>query len=123
MEQAFDGLFFGDDTATEFQPAYTNQSRALPVDLLQNCVVVDKAGEEIGDIEDIMIDLTTGRINYVVLSHGDWLSSKSIAIPWDALSVDIGGACLVLDKDLAQFMDDPGHAEQPGAASADALAP
>lgn len=121
MEQAFTGLFWSDETGAEFQPAYTSQSRALPIDLLQSCVVVDKAGVEIGNIEDIMIDLTSGRINYVVLSHGDWLNSKSVAIPWDALSVDIPGACLVLEKDLAQFevaqLADPSLEDMPATAA------
>ena len=52
--------------------------------------VRNAAGEDLGKIEDLMIDLHTGRIAYAVLSFGGFLKmgNKLFAIPWEALTVD-----------------------------------
>jgi len=52
--------------------------------------VVNTAGESIGTIEAIMLDVASGRIAYAVLSFGGFLGmgSKYFAIPWPALTLD-----------------------------------
>ena len=52
--------------------------------------VKNPAGEDLGKIEDLMIDLHSGRIAYAVLSFGGFLKmgNKLFAIPWEALTVD-----------------------------------
>src|SRR5262245_52884790 len=52
--------------------------------------VVNLAGEDIGKIEELMIDVTTGRVAYAVLSFGGFLGfgTKLFALPWSALTVD-----------------------------------
>jgi len=47
------------------------------------------AGEHLGKIEDIMIDLENGRVAYSVLSFGGFLclGNKLFAVPYEALSV------------------------------------
>lgn len=47
-------------------------------------------GDDLGKIEDLMIDLDFGRIAYAVLSFGGFLKmgNKLFAIPWQALKVD-----------------------------------
>ena len=52
--------------------------------------VKNAAGEDLGKIEDLMIDLYSGRIAYAVLSFGGFLKmgNKLFAIPWEALKVD-----------------------------------
>lgn len=44
-------------------------------------------GEDLGKIEDIMIDVNSGRIAYAVLSFGGFLGigDKYFAIPWESL--------------------------------------
>ncbi len=51
--------------------------------------VINLAGEHLGKIEDLMIDLENGRIAYAVLSFGGFLGfgNKLFAVPWEALSV------------------------------------
>ena len=46
--------------------------------------------EDIGSIEDIVLDLNKGRIAYAVLSFGGLmgLGNKLFAIPWEALQLD-----------------------------------
>ena len=50
--------------------------------------VINTAGEDLGRIEELMIDLETGRVAYAVLSFGGFLgmADKLFAIPWQALS-------------------------------------
>ena len=52
--------------------------------------VKNAAGENLGKIEDLMIDLHSGRIAYAVLSFGGFLKmgNKLFAIPWEALKLD-----------------------------------
>ncbi|MGH9447019.1 MAG: PRC-barrel domain-containing protein [Terriglobia bacterium] len=52
--------------------------------------VINRQGEDLGKIEDLMIDLDRGRIAYAVLSFGGilGLGDKLFAIPWEALSLD-----------------------------------
>ena len=54
--------------------------------------VVNLGGEYVGKIEELMIDVTTGRVAYAVLSHGGVLGfgAKLFALPWSALTVDEG---------------------------------
>jgi hypothetical protein len=51
--------------------------------------VINMAGEHLGKIEDLMIDLENGRVAYAVLSFGGFLGlgNKLFAVPWEALSV------------------------------------
>ena len=52
--------------------------------------VENTAGEDLGKIEDLMIDSATGRVAYAVLSFGGFLGfgDKLFAIPWSKLSSD-----------------------------------
>ena len=61
--------------------------------------VRNSAGEDLGKIEDIMIDVPNGRVAYAVLSFGGFLGmgSKLFAIPWSALTLDTDEKCFRLD--------------------------
>ncbi len=52
--------------------------------------VFNAKGDKLGKIEDLMIDLKTGRVAYAVLSFGGFLGlgNKFFAIPWEQLCVD-----------------------------------
>src|SRR5215813_352584 len=52
--------------------------------------VRNSAGEDLGKIEEIMIDIPTGRVAYAVLSFGGFLGmgNKLFAVPWEALRVN-----------------------------------
>ena len=66
------------------------QNRPIaPARSLQGCRVRNRAGEDLGTVEEIMIDLPTGRIAYAVLSFGGFLGigNKLFAVPWQALSL------------------------------------
>jgi len=61
--------------------------------------VVNHKGEDLGEIQEIMLDLDHGRIAYAVLSFGGFLGmgDKLFAIPWQAFSVDTVQKRLVLN--------------------------
>ncbi len=61
--------------------------------------VVNKAGEHLGKIEELMIDLEDGRVAYAALSFGGFLGlgSKLFAIPWQALQMKLHDHAILLD--------------------------
>jgi sporulation protein YlmC with PRC-barrel domain len=64
--------------------------RTLGASTLIHDKVVNLSGEDIGCIEELMVDVTTGRIAYAVLSFGGFMGigNKLFALPWSALTVD-----------------------------------
>jgi sporulation protein YlmC with PRC-barrel domain len=69
-----------------------NFRRTLGASTLTHDRVVNLAGEDIGRVEELMIDVITGRVAYAVLSFGGIMGfgSKLFAMPWSALTVDEG---------------------------------
>ena len=67
--------------------------------------VKNAAGEDLGKIEDLMIDLHSGRIAYAVLSFGGFLKmgNKLFAIPWEALKVDPINKVFILHVEKSQL--------------------
>ena len=61
--------------------------------------VVNAAGENLGTIEAIMLDVASGRVAYAVLSFGGFLGlgAKLFALPWTALTLDAAEKRFVLD--------------------------
>ncbi len=61
--------------------------------------VVTPAGEALGKIEAIMLDVCSGHIAYAVLSFGGFLGigEKLFAIPWSALTLDTHAKRFTLD--------------------------
>ncbi|MBZ0303832.1 MAG: PRC-barrel domain-containing protein, partial [Anaerolineae bacterium] len=50
--------------------------------------VKNSAGEDLGKLTEIMLDVESGRVAYAVLSFGGvlGLGNKLFAIPWEALT-------------------------------------
>jgi sporulation protein YlmC with PRC-barrel domain len=72
--------------------------------------VVNRQGEDLGTIKEIMIDVPRGRVAYAVLSSGGFLGigDRLFAIPWTALTLDIDRKCFVLDVDAERLKNAPG---------------
>jgi sporulation protein YlmC with PRC-barrel domain len=64
--------------------------RTLSSSSLVGDAVVDLSGKDVGKIEDLMIDVVTGRVAYAVLSFGGLfgIGGKLFAMPWSTLTVD-----------------------------------
>ena len=72
--------------------------------------VRNAAGEDLGKIDEIMIDIPTGKVAYAVLSFGGFLGmgDKLFAVPWSALKVDEDEKCFVLNVDKRKIEKAPG---------------
>ena len=72
--------------------------------------VVNGAGEGLGEIQAIMLDVGAGRIAYAVLSFGGFLGlgNKLFAIPWSALTLDTTNHRFILDASKEQLEAAPG---------------
>jgi hypothetical protein len=72
--------------------------------------VKNAAGENLGKIDELMIDIPSGRVAYAVLSFGGLLGmgSKLFAIPWSALALDEDEKQFVLNVDKATLESAPG---------------
>lgn len=72
--------------------------------------VVNRAGENLGKIEELMLDLEKGRVAYAVLSFGGFmgLGEKMFAIPFEALKLDASREHFTLDVDKDKMMNAPG---------------
>jgi uncharacterized protein YegP (UPF0339 family)/sporulation protein YlmC with PRC-barrel domain len=59
----------------------------VPAKRLEVYDVVNGAGQDLGQVQDFMIDMTTGRVAYAVVAFGGTLgwSDKWIAMPFEAL--------------------------------------
>ena len=80
-----------------------------PITLSSSSLVGDKVtnrdGQDLGKIDEVMIDVASGRVAYAVLSFGGFLGlgDKLFAIPWSMLSIDTHNQKCVLDVTKEQL--------------------
>jgi sporulation protein YlmC with PRC-barrel domain len=84
--------------------------RVLSASTLAGDSVKNAAGEDLGKVDELMIDIPSGRVAYAVLSFGGFLrmGNKLFAVPWDALTVDEDRKCFILDLDKTKLENAPG---------------
>jgi len=72
--------------------------------------VVNRTGENLGKIEELMLDLETGRVAYAVLSFGGFLGmgEKLFAVPFEALKLDASREHFTLDVNKDKLKNAPG---------------
>ena len=72
--------------------------------------VVNEYGEDLGKIEELMIDLDHGRVAYAVLSFGGLfgVGGKLFAVPLEAMRVDPENHRFVLDIERERLEQAPG---------------
>jgi sporulation protein YlmC with PRC-barrel domain len=72
--------------------------------------VHDANDEHLGHIKDIMIDITTGKIEYFVIEFGGFLGIgiKYFAIPFGLLHVDTGKRIFIFDRKREELEKAPG---------------
>lgn len=82
----------------------------LAASTLEGDRVRNSAGEDLGEVDEIMIDLPSGQVAYAVLSFGGVLGmgNKLFAVPWSVLRVDEDEQCLILDMDKHTLETAPG---------------
>ncbi len=84
--------------------------KALSATTLIGDGVVNAQGQDLGKIEDVMLDLNSGRVAYAVLSFGGFLGmgDKLFAIPWEAMTVDTNRKVFILNVDQSTLKNAPG---------------
>jgi hypothetical protein len=91
----------GDTAALERLAAEGPKTRlAAAGTLIGNRVLGSAGAAELGYIEEIMLDLQSGRIAYAVLSFGGFpaIPNKRFPVPWNALETDQGDFILNMDR-------------------------
>ncbi len=88
----------------------STQPLALSANTLEGDKVVNLQNDDIGTVEQIMVDIHTGRVAYVVVSFRGvaGIGSKLFAVPWTALRVDTDRKCFVMDADRELLKNAPG---------------
>ncbi len=71
----------------------------LSATTLEGTEVTNPSGENLGDIKDLMIDVTSGRVAYAVVEFGGLfgIGSKLFAVPMQALKQNARDKCFILD--------------------------
>lgn len=93
------------DTWNEERPRRVLSASTLVGDQVRN-----NDGEDLGTIDEIMIDTVSGRIAYAVLSYGGFLGmgDKLFAIPWKAFSIDPENEEFILNVSKERLEKAPG---------------
>ena len=63
----------------------------IRVSELIGCEIENSRGEDVGEIEDIVIDSSTGKVRYAAVTYGGFLGlgNKLYAVPFEAFKVGI----------------------------------
>jgi sporulation protein YlmC with PRC-barrel domain len=91
-------------TTVETQPV------VLTASSLKGCAVKNHHGDELGKVEELMVDLTTGRVGYCVISFGGVLGigNKLYAVPFKAMKLNVADRIFRLEITKAKLAEAPG---------------
>jgi hypothetical protein len=83
--------------------------RLIAADKVEGTAVRNTAGDDLGTIDNVMIDKLTGKVAYAVMSFGGFLGigNKYHAMPWAALKYDKTLGSYVVDMDKRQLQGAP----------------
>jgi len=89
---------------------YHEGARVLSAGSLTGNRVRNPAGEDLGKIEELMIDLPSGRLAYAVISFGGFLGigGKLFAVPWQAVTWNERRQEFVMHVDRRDLESAPG---------------
>lgn len=84
--------------------------QVMAAETLRGDRVLNPKGAMLGEVRDIMIDVQSGQVAYLVLSFGGvmGIGDKLFAIPWSALTLDADRHCFLLDIDPERLRAAPG---------------
>lgn len=95
-----------------YDTAYDTQAGAtlLSAGTITGEEVCNMQDEKLGKIQELMLDITSGRIRYAVLASGGFLGmgDRLFAVPWKALKPDKENRRFKLDVDVERLKNAPG---------------
>jgi sporulation protein YlmC with PRC-barrel domain len=85
-------------------------SNVIAAKKVQGTPVTNPQGENLGEIEDVVIDKLGGQVRYAVLSFGGFLGmgDKLFALPWEVLEYNEGQGAYVINVDKETLQNAPG---------------
>ena len=88
----------------------TTASPVLSSSTISGDKVVNRNGDDLGDIKDLMIDVDNGRVAYAVLEFGGifGLGSKLFAVPLSAMELDAENHRFIFDQSKEALENAPG---------------
>jgi sporulation protein YlmC with PRC-barrel domain len=88
----------------------TRNRRVVSASTMTGDSVRNLSGEDLGNVQDIMLDVHDGSIAYAVVSFGGFLGmgDKLFAVPWKALTLVQGEKHFLLDVEKNVLEDAPG---------------
>lgn len=83
--------------------------RVLATSALKGSRVGNFAGEDLGKVDDLVVDVATGRLGYVIVSIGGFLGigDKLFAVPWELFTVRVEDHQFLLDIEKQMLQDAP----------------
>lgn len=90
-------------------PDLENQERYILLTHFTDFNLVNGEGEDLGEVEDVLLDLAQGTVIYAVIDVGGFLGigEQSVAVPWDRLTFDEESRQFVLDVDAETLENAP----------------
>jgi sporulation protein YlmC with PRC-barrel domain len=85
--------------------------KVLSASILLGDKVTNSKGQDLGKVEEIMLELGTGRVAYVVLSFGraSWMpNNKLFAVPWEVLTISFHDKKFILNVSEETLKSAPG---------------
>lgn len=89
--------------ATEYQRQSNSPTNINKATSLIGMEVRNQSDEKLGKIEDIVVDLNSGRISYAVLNAGGPFRSKLVAVPASAFTAGADQKHLLLNADKTKL--------------------
>lgn len=87
-----------EDTSNPFG---SDDERVTAANALEADDIVNRQGEKLGKLSEVMLNVHNGRIAYAVMSSADFRDAGDglLVVPWDVLALDPVTRRLVLDLD------------------------
>ena len=113
---ATETVIAGDQTTTPGIPV-TGENDPSRLSNQLNFDVWNQNGEQIGEVNDMILDLDNSRVAYVIVGTGGFLEigEKDVLVPWNLLDVQVAGSggpagdqnAFILQADQALFENAP----------------
>lgn len=86
------------------------QTRFIPTSRLKQYDVINKKGQDMGQVQTFVIDMVEGRIAFVIVSFEGFLgiSDKWFAMPWEVLKWSVEHKKFILDMPKETLEKAPG---------------
>lgn len=104
-----EALVQGGRAAGQATPSPMTDATLLRSSTLFSYRIKSPQGEDLGKIEEVMIDMEIKRIAYAVLSFGGFwgLGDKWVPVPWDALAFKADEKVLILNIEKEKLQKAP----------------